>query len=69
LVNHTDITPAFFDDLAAESQLLAERLRVQCRSLPEPTPESLFDNVFKDMPDELREQRDSFSEFVRSVGV
>jgi pyruvate dehydrogenase E1 component alpha subunit len=69
LVNHTDISPEFFDELGQESTKLAEHLRTACRTLPEPTPESLFDNVFAEMPDELREQRDEFAEFVRSVEV
>jgi pyruvate dehydrogenase E1 component alpha subunit len=69
LVKYTDVAPEFFDDLDAESQQLAERLRVACRAMPDPTAESLFDNVYAEIPDELREQRDAFSEFVRSVGV
>jgi 2-oxoisovalerate dehydrogenase E1 component alpha subunit len=69
LVNHTATSPEFFDELDAESQQLAEQLREDCRTLPDPTPESLFDHVHHDMPDELREQRDDFTDFVRSMGV
>jgi 2-oxoisovalerate dehydrogenase E1 component alpha subunit len=69
LVNHTAIAPEFFDELDAESQQLAEHLRAACRALPDPSPESVFDDVYAHIPNELREQREAFSEFVRSVGV
>ena len=57
----------FFDEVEAESQRLAEHIRSGCRALPNPTPESPFDTLFVEMPDELREQRDEFVAFVHSV--
>jgi len=59
----------FFDDVEAESQKLAEHIRAGCRALPNPTPESVFDNVHVEMPDELRAQRSEFADFVASVGA
>jgi pyruvate dehydrogenase E1 component alpha subunit len=59
----------FFDEVERESQRLAEHIRTGCRALPNPTPESVFDEVYVEMPDELREQREEFAEFVSSVGA
>jgi pyruvate dehydrogenase E1 component alpha subunit len=58
-----------FERVERESQQLAEHIRSGCRALPNPTPESVFDEVYVDMPDELREQREEFAEFVASVGA
>jgi pyruvate dehydrogenase E1 component alpha subunit len=61
-------TPAsFFEDVERESQQLAEHIRVGCRALPNPTPESMFEALYADMPDETREQRDEFVNFVASL--
>ena len=57
----------FFDEVERESQKLAEHIRSGCRALPNPTPESMFDAVYEEMPDELREQRDEFVAFVASI--
>jgi 2-oxoisovalerate dehydrogenase E1 component alpha subunit len=57
----------FFDEVEAESQQLAEHVRSGARALPNPTPASPFDALYEDMPDELREQRDEFVEFVESL--
>jgi pyruvate dehydrogenase E1 component alpha subunit len=59
--------PDFFSSVEDESKKLAERVRAGCRALPDPTPQSLFDNVHVTMPDDLRAQRDEFVEFVGSL--
>ncbi len=59
----------FFDAIEAESQQLAEHVRSGCRALPDPTPESVFEHVYTDMPAELAEQRDEFVAFVDSIEV
>ena len=61
--------PSFFDDVEAEAKKLAEHIRVGCRALPDPTPESVFDHVHVTMPDEVREQRAAFSQFVAEVSA
>jgi 2-oxoisovalerate dehydrogenase E1 component alpha subunit len=61
------VSPEFFEDVEKESKALAEHIRAGCRALPNPTPESVFDHVHVDMPDELRAQRTEFSEFVASI--
>jgi 2-oxoisovalerate dehydrogenase E1 component alpha subunit len=67
LARHVGLRHAFFDDLEAESKALAEHIRAGARALPNPTPESVFDHVHVDMPDELRAQRTEFADFVSSL--
>jgi len=69
LTREAQLDPEFFADVEAESLALAEKLRAGCRALVDPSPESVFEHVHVDMPEELREQRDAFVEFVGSVGV
>ncbi|MDT4924324.1 MAG: 2-oxoisovalerate dehydrogenase component alpha subunit [Pseudonocardiales bacterium] len=57
----------FFDDVEQEAKKLAEHVRSGCRALPDPTPESVFDNVHVTMPDELEGQRAEFVDFVSEV--
>ncbi len=56
--------PEFFESIARESEALAEHVREGCRALPEPDPMMAFDNVYDEMPDELREQRDGFAAYL-----
>jgi pyruvate dehydrogenase E1 component alpha subunit len=67
LVRAAQIDPSFFDEVEAESQKLAEHVRAGCRALPNPTPASMFDDLFVDIPDETAQQRDEFVEFVSSL--
>jgi 2-oxoisovalerate dehydrogenase E1 component alpha subunit len=67
LTREAQLPPEFFEGVERESQQLAEHIRSGCRALPNPTPESIFDHVHVEMPDELREQRDEFAAFVESV--
>jgi 2-oxoisovalerate dehydrogenase E1 component subunit alpha len=67
LTREAHYDPSFFTDLEDESRKLAEHVRAGCRALVDPTPESLFDNVYVQLPDDLREQRDEFVDFVAAV--
>ena len=67
LAREAGIGHDFFDDVDAEAKRLAEHVRAGCRALADPSPESLFDHVHVELPDELRDQRDEFTDFVRSV--
>jgi 2-oxoisovalerate dehydrogenase E1 component alpha subunit len=67
LAREANIPAEFFAELEQESKRLAEHIRSGCRALPNPTPESVFDNVHVDMPDDLREQRADFAQFVHSL--
>ncbi|MCW2656750.1 MAG: pyruvate dehydrogenase (acetyl-transferring) component, alpha subunit [Jatrophihabitans sp.] len=59
----------FFEKVEEEAKALAEHVRSGCRALPDPTPESVFDNVHVTMSDELREQRSEFVDFVSEVSA
>jgi 2-oxoisovalerate dehydrogenase E1 component alpha subunit len=59
----------FFAEVEAEAKKLAEHIRSGCRELPDPTPESVFDDVFATLPPELVEQRDDFVSFVSEVSA
>ncbi|MGH8963363.1 MAG: thiamine pyrophosphate-dependent enzyme, partial [Jatrophihabitantaceae bacterium] len=67
LTREARVAPEFFKDVEKESKALAEHVRSGCRALPNPSPESVFDNVHVDMPDDLREQRAEFAQFVASI--
>ncbi|MDP9093796.1 MAG: pyruvate dehydrogenase (acetyl-transferring) E1 component subunit alpha [Actinomycetota bacterium] len=67
LTRQATVSRDFFQGVEQESQALAEHVRVGCRALANPTPESLFDSVYEQMPDELREQREEFVAFVGSI--
>jgi 2-oxoisovalerate dehydrogenase E1 component alpha subunit len=58
-------TPSsFFTELDAESEALAEHIRAGCRALPDPDPMSVFDTVYVELTDELREQRDAHAAYL-----
>ena len=67
LTRHAGFGADFFAAIEDESEKLAVHVRAGCRSLPDPTPDSVFANVFVEMPLELSRQRDEFREFVASV--
>jgi pyruvate dehydrogenase E1 component alpha subunit len=57
---------AFFDDVEAEAESLAEHLRVACRALPDPEPTSIFDHVYVEPTPELLAQRDEMTAYLES---
>ena len=67
LTRDAGIGADFFEAVEAESLELAEHVRSGCRALPNPGPASPFDDLFAELPDEVREQRDAFVGFVESV--
>ncbi|HWJ80948.1 MAG TPA: pyruvate dehydrogenase (acetyl-transferring) E1 component subunit alpha [Nocardioides sp.] len=56
----------FFSGIAAEADALGERLRRECHALPDPDPLTVFDRVYAEQTEELREQRDGFAAYVDS---
>lgn len=54
------IDQAWLDDLAAESEALAERLRAGCLALPEPLLADQWSNVYATTPDRLVRQREEY---------
>jgi pyruvate dehydrogenase E1 component alpha subunit len=66
LTRHANVDNQFFEEIDRDSEALAEHLRVGCRALSDPDPLSVFDDVYVEMPDELREQRDAFADYLAS---
>jgi TPP-dependent pyruvate/acetoin dehydrogenase alpha subunit len=56
----------FFAGIEGEAKELGATLREGCKAMPDPTPLSLFDHVYADMPDELEEQRAGFAAYLDS---
>ena len=46
LVRTGQAEPAFFADVDAEAKLLGARVREACRTMPDPPPLTIFDNVY-----------------------
>lgn len=54
------VDPSFFDDLQAESDALAERMRAGCLTLPRPTMSDMWDRAFVQTPQYLDAQRAAY---------
>jgi pyruvate dehydrogenase E1 component alpha subunit len=52
--------PQFFTDLEGEGELLGEHLRERCGMMASPDLAELFDHVYVEQTDELREQQAAF---------
>jgi 2-oxoisovalerate dehydrogenase E1 component alpha subunit len=57
---------AFFEGVKEEADQLGHHLREGCKALPDPTPLSMFDHVYAEMPEELLAQRDGFAAYLES---
>jgi pyruvate dehydrogenase E1 component alpha subunit len=56
----------YFDALDSEAEALAEHLREYCRSLPDPSPTSIFDHVYVEPTPVLIGQRDELGAYLDS---
>ena len=66
LVRADQADQAFFDEVDADAESLAERLRVACRALPDPTPTSIFDHVYVEPTPQLIAQREEMTAYLDS---
>ena len=66
LTRHGSTDQAFFDDVEAEAESLAEHLRTYCREMPDPTPASMFDHVYVEPTPQLGEQRAALTSYLES---
>jgi 2-oxoisovalerate dehydrogenase E1 component alpha subunit len=57
---------AFFADLDAEADRLAEEVRAETRALPEPDPLALFDQVYAEPHPVMAGQRDRLADYLGS---
>jgi 2-oxoisovalerate dehydrogenase E1 component alpha subunit len=56
----------FFDSVAGEADDLGARLRAGVHELTDPSPLSVFDHVYAELPEELRQQRDGYAAYLDS---
>ncbi|MGS0562685.1 thiamine pyrophosphate-dependent enzyme [Microbacterium aurugineum] len=63
-LENSGVAEEFFAGLAAEEEMLAERVRIGCRTLPEPDPTSPFLHTLAEMPVDLGKQMDAHLAFV-----
>jgi pyruvate dehydrogenase E1 component alpha subunit len=56
----------FFGEVAAEADQLGATLREGCKALPDPSPLEIFDVVYDETTDELRQQHDEFAAYLAS---
>lgn len=57
---------AFFAQVQSEADDLGHRLREGCRELPDPSPLSIFGNVYDEITTELEDQRDGYATYLAS---
>jgi 2-oxoisovalerate dehydrogenase E1 component alpha subunit len=67
LTRHAGFDADFFAAIEAESEQLALHIRAGCRTLPNPGVGEVFDHVYAEQTDQLREQRAEFAAFLASV--
>ena len=60
---------AFFQALDDEADMIAERVRSGCRSMPDPDPLTMFDHVFAEQTPLLRQQRGTLAEYLADFPV
>jgi 2-oxoisovalerate dehydrogenase E1 component alpha subunit len=57
---------SFFDEIDAEAESLAVRLRDGCRSMPDPDPDRMFDRVYREPHPLVAEERAEFRAYLAS---
>ncbi|MGI9063134.1 MAG: pyruvate dehydrogenase (acetyl-transferring) E1 component subunit alpha [Pseudonocardiaceae bacterium] len=60
LVREHDVPAEFFDEVAAESDELAARLRSFCEAMPKPGPERIFSQVYAEPSPPVEAQREEY---------
>ena len=58
--------PAFFAEIDAEADDLGARLREACRSMPDPGPLAIFDNVYAEPNEQLLAERERYAAYLES---
>jgi pyruvate dehydrogenase E1 component alpha subunit len=58
--------PGFFAEVDAEAKLLGARVREACRTMPDPPPLAIFDNVYAEPTSILRAEREQFAAYLDS---
>jgi pyruvate dehydrogenase E1 component alpha subunit len=54
----------FFEAVDAEAEALGRQVRADCRALPDPEPEAIFEHVYAGRHAQLEEERAAFSAYL-----
>jgi pyruvate dehydrogenase E1 component alpha subunit len=57
---------SFFDEVEAEATAVGLRIRASCQQMPDPAPESMFDDVLTSETPQLAAQRAEFAAYLDS---
>ena len=57
---------SFFDEVEAQAETLAIRLREGCRSMPDPDPDIIFRNVYAEPHRQVAQERATFAAYLDS---
>ena len=57
---------SFFDEVDAEAAAVGSRIRAGCQQMPDPTPDSMFDNVLTSETPQLAAERAEFAAYLDS---
>jgi 2-oxoisovalerate dehydrogenase E1 component alpha subunit len=66
LVRTGQAEPEFFAAVEAEAKEVGARVREACRTMPDPPPLSIFDNVYAEPTPILREEREQYAAYLDS---
>jgi 2-oxoisovalerate dehydrogenase E1 component alpha subunit len=66
LVRTGQAEPEFFAALDAEAKQVGARFREACRTMPDPPPLSMFENVYAEPTSILREEREQYAAYLES---
>ena len=58
--------PGFFADVDAEAKQVGARVREACRTMPDPPPLAIFDNVYAEPTAILRAEREQFAAYLET---
>ena len=64
LVRTGQAEPDFFADVEAEAKQVGARVREACRTMPDPPPLAIFDNVYAEPTAILRAERDQYAAYL-----
>jgi pyruvate dehydrogenase E1 component alpha subunit len=56
----------FFGTIQAEADELGHHLREGCKALPDPSPMNMFDHVYAEETEELRQQREGYAAYLET---
>jgi 2-oxoisovalerate dehydrogenase E1 component alpha subunit len=66
LVRTGQAEPEFFAAVEAEAKEVGARIREACRTMPDPPPLAIFDNVYAEPTSILREEREQYAAYLDS---